>query len=498
MADLALGDDAERPRGARPSPACAPARPGGRLRRDRPAARRIVPRPRAGRPARDPTPQWPRCRTGAHADAGHHSGFTTIRAWDRLAVYVPRHGFCSVDDYYASESAGPAAAPRSALPTLIVAATGDPMVPAATVARTSRDLPSHVSARWVAGGHVGFRARASTSAWATRRAWSPRSGLVAPPVSDYARGALASAVSPAQSLPWPVRAPIRADCRGRPASAASAAKAHARTGPKDRSSACPVGRLSPISPSPSPSARSRRLVDPGASSSSIGSGRWRRARPGACSRSSGPRRSPAPDLLAPHLPRDRSQRTASGHPTCSPPTCRPPPARRRCGRPTCSPPPAARRQAAGVRRAPPPAPSAQCPACSLPRWWPCTCVGTANPGAGASCRRASHLSPGPDPRYMSGVLRGVARPRRARPARRRRRRPGVPQDDGRPLRRAHVPARPRLHERAPAPGMLKTPVDRCPRCRGMWLDGDERHALARSSTRARPGGPVGAAWPSAA
>lgn len=33
------------------------------------------------------------------------------------------------------------------------------------------------------------------------------------------------------------------------------------------------------------------------------------------------------------------------------------------------------------------------------------------------------------------------------------------------------------------PGMLKTPVDRCPRCRGMWLDGDERHALARSTTK---------------
>ncbi|PCC72616.1 Membrane associated serine protease, rhomboid family [Nannocystis exedens] len=32
------------------------------------------------------------------------------------------------------------------------------------------------------------------------------------------------------------------------------------------------------------------------------------------------------------------------------------------------------------------------------------------------------------------------------------------------------------------PGMLRTPVDRCPRCRGLWLDGDERHALARSST----------------
>ncbi|WP_434423575.1 YheT family hydrolase [Nannocystis pusilla] len=81
---------------------------------------------------------------------------TTIRAWDRLAV-VPRHGFCSVDDYYASESAGPRLR-ALALPTLIVAATGDPMVPAATVAPHLRELPSHVSARWVAGGHVGFRA----------------------------------------------------------------------------------------------------------------------------------------------------------------------------------------------------------------------------------------------------------------------------------------------------------------------------------------------------
>jgi len=33
------------------------------------------------------------------------------------------------------------------------------------------------------------------------------------------------------------------------------------------------------------------------------------------------------------------------------------------------------------------------------------------------------------------------------------------------------------------PELLRTPLDRCPRCRGLWLDGDERHALARSSTR---------------
>ena len=33
------------------------------------------------------------------------------------------------------------------------------------------------------------------------------------------------------------------------------------------------------------------------------------------------------------------------------------------------------------------------------------------------------------------------------------------------------------------PGLLRTPVDRCPRCKGLWLDGYERHALAKSTTR---------------
>lgn len=81
---------------------------------------------------------------------------TTIRAWDRLAV-VPRHGFCSADAYYASQSVGPRLR-ALALPALIVSATGDPMVPAATVAPHLRGLPDHVRAHWVAGGHVGFRA----------------------------------------------------------------------------------------------------------------------------------------------------------------------------------------------------------------------------------------------------------------------------------------------------------------------------------------------------
>ncbi len=33
------------------------------------------------------------------------------------------------------------------------------------------------------------------------------------------------------------------------------------------------------------------------------------------------------------------------------------------------------------------------------------------------------------------------------------------------------------------PDLLKSPIDRCPVCRGLWLDGDERYALAKSSTR---------------
>jgi len=33
------------------------------------------------------------------------------------------------------------------------------------------------------------------------------------------------------------------------------------------------------------------------------------------------------------------------------------------------------------------------------------------------------------------------------------------------------------------PGLLRTPIDRCPTCRGIWIDGYERHQLAHSSTR---------------
>ena len=82
---------------------------------------------------------------------------TTIRAWDRLVV-VPRFGFVSVDDYYQSASVGPRLA-SAQVPTLILSATADPMIPAATVAPYVQQLPGLVTHRWIdRGGHVGFPA----------------------------------------------------------------------------------------------------------------------------------------------------------------------------------------------------------------------------------------------------------------------------------------------------------------------------------------------------
>lgn len=82
-------------------------------------------------------------------------GISTIRAWDRHAV-VPRHGFCSVDDYHGRVSVGPRLAGVQ-LPALIVSAPSDPMIPAATIAPYVRDLPPRVEHRWTTGGgHVAF------------------------------------------------------------------------------------------------------------------------------------------------------------------------------------------------------------------------------------------------------------------------------------------------------------------------------------------------------
>lgn len=99
------------------------------------AARRAVPTP------------WPLVRR-----------LTGIRAWDRHAV-VPRHGFCSVGDYYDRTSVGPRLR-ELAVPALIVSAPADPMIPAATIAPHIQGLPPHALHRWTdRGGHVAFPRR---------------------------------------------------------------------------------------------------------------------------------------------------------------------------------------------------------------------------------------------------------------------------------------------------------------------------------------------------
>ncbi|MEZ4451177.1 MAG: alpha/beta hydrolase [Nannocystaceae bacterium] len=92
-----------------------------------------------------PTP-WPSITT-----------ITTMRAWDRHTV-VPRFGFASVDDYYASQSVGPRLAALE-VPALVVAAADDPMVPRATVAPLLASPPPRVTGRWIDGGHVAFPRR---------------------------------------------------------------------------------------------------------------------------------------------------------------------------------------------------------------------------------------------------------------------------------------------------------------------------------------------------
>ena len=81
-----------------------------------------------------------------------------LRDWDDRVV-APRHGFRDAADYYARMSVGPRL-PELRRPALLVAAEGDPMVPADTLRPSlARDLP-RLTVRWIAeGGHVAFPER---------------------------------------------------------------------------------------------------------------------------------------------------------------------------------------------------------------------------------------------------------------------------------------------------------------------------------------------------
>jgi hypothetical protein len=82
----------------------------------------------------------------------------TLRAWDD-AVVAPRHGFASAEDYYAKASVGPRLGDLK-VPSLLVVAAHDPMVPWHTLRPWVEGASARLAVRKVDdGGHVGFPAR---------------------------------------------------------------------------------------------------------------------------------------------------------------------------------------------------------------------------------------------------------------------------------------------------------------------------------------------------
>lgn len=87
--------------------------------------------------------------------AGRRERFSTIREWDERVV-VPRWGFSSADEYWASQSVGPRLR-ELAVPTLYVGSPGDPIVPGRIARPHLERARDRVEVRWVErGGHVGF------------------------------------------------------------------------------------------------------------------------------------------------------------------------------------------------------------------------------------------------------------------------------------------------------------------------------------------------------
>lgn len=114
---------------------------------------------------------------GAKAFARHHprrahykpsdvKRLSSFRHYDS-SIIVPMHGFSDVDAYYAAASPGPLLG-AIAVPTLLVHADDDPMVPGATVkpwlARASRAVEVVSSAH---GGHIGWVSGFDEASWIT-------------------------------------------------------------------------------------------------------------------------------------------------------------------------------------------------------------------------------------------------------------------------------------------------------------------------------------------
>lgn len=103
---------------------------------------------------------------GASYTARQLARVRTVRDYDEVVV-APMHGFPNATAYYESESSGQYL-PRIRIPTLVVHAEDDPMVPGFTVSPWLRALPasSPVEIAWTdCGGHVGWFASLEESHW---------------------------------------------------------------------------------------------------------------------------------------------------------------------------------------------------------------------------------------------------------------------------------------------------------------------------------------------
>ncbi len=110
----------------------------------------------------------------AHYRPSQVKRMSTFRHYDSTII-VPMHGFGDVDEYYAAASAGPWLA-RIHVPTLVVHADDDPMVPGKTVrpwlAKASKAVRAEISPH---GGHLGWVSGFDEADWVT--GWSMKRAL---------------------------------------------------------------------------------------------------------------------------------------------------------------------------------------------------------------------------------------------------------------------------------------------------------------------------------
>jgi uncharacterized protein len=116
----------------------------------------------------------------ARYDARSLRRLRTIRAYDALVV-APMHGFASAEDYYVRVSAGPLLR-RLTIPTLLLHAEDDPVVPARTMRPWLAEAAPALVQEWTAhGGHVGWITGLGESSlvdtWAMQRADAFLSGF---------------------------------------------------------------------------------------------------------------------------------------------------------------------------------------------------------------------------------------------------------------------------------------------------------------------------------